>query len=347
MRRRPVLAALAAAGASLLVGSRPQQRVLVLGGTRFVGRHIVAAALAAGHRVTLFNRGRTAPGLFAAAEELHGDRGGDLEVLRGRRWDVVVDTSGTEAGHVRRSAELLASAASRYVFVSSIAVYRAGGAAEYAEEASLRPSAGERSYGEHKLAGELAVTRWFGARATIVRPAVLVGPHDPYDRFVRWPLRAREGGDMLVPGAPDDVVPLADARDLAAWVVRILAAEIGGIYNVAGAGLTMEALIAGCLRRAGASVVPTWIDAAWLKPRELDFGDVPPLLKPAYQRCSSARATARGLRFRGLDATLGDTLAWWDAERPRGLRDLARERERELLAEWHARGPEGLGERLR
>jgi len=322
----------------LLAGRVTSRSVLILGGTRFVGRHIAAAMLGAGHQVTIFNRGRTAPGLFASAEELRGDRDGDLGSLVGRRWDTVIDTSGLRADQVQRSAELLASAA-HYVFISSVAVYRAGGATEYTEDEPLRPppAAGERSYGEHKIGCELEVAGRFGGRATILRPAVLVGPHDPSGRFIRWPLRAREGGEMLVPGGPREIVPLADARDLAAWVVQVVEAKIFGVYNVAGPRRTMGDLVGCCVERSGVRVDLEWVDADWLLPRYSDFGDVPPLRSAGYQRCSSARATARGLRFRGLELTVDDSLAWWDAAPPRRLRDLGRAHERELLAEWRGR----------
>ncbi len=312
-----------AVGASLLFAASPApRRVLVLGGTRFVGRHIVVALLASGHQVTLFNRGRTAPGLFPAAEELHGDRNGELEALRGRSWDVVIDTSGTKIEQVHRSAELLASTVTRYVYVSSVAVYGAGAVSEYSENAPLRapPTTGKRSYGEHKIGCELEVLRCFDARATILRPAALIGPHDPHDRFIRWPLRAREGGDMLVPGRPEDPVPLVDARDLAAWVVHIVETGVTGIYNVAGPLDPMGALIDLCITRAGVPVTPVWVDAAWLRARKLDFDSVPPISESNYQRCSSARAIAEGLCFRGLAASLDDTLAWWDHEQPRQLK---------------------------
>ena len=229
---------------------------------------------------------------------------------------------------------MLASTVTRYVYVSSVAVYGAGAASEYSEHAPLRapPTTGKRSYGEHKIGCELEVLRCFDTRATILRPAALIGPHDPHDRFVRWPLRAREGGDMLVPGRPEDPVPLVDARDLAVWVVHIVEAGVTGIYNVAGPLDPMGTLIDHCIARAGVPVTPVYVEAAWLRTRKLEFDSVPPISETNYRRCSSARAIAEGLRFRDLAASLDDTLAWWDHEQPRQLKD--RDSEQALLAEW-------------
>lgn len=347
MKRRAVLiggavAAAAAAAAAVLLrrGGEARRRVLVLGGTRFVGRHIVAALLARGDEVTLFNRGKTAPGLFPGAQELYGDRGGELEALQGRSWDLVIDSSGTKVDFVRRSVERLAGATARYVYISSVAVYGVGGVEECREDAELRvpADAQTRNYGEIKILCERVVQQGFAERAVIIRPAVLVGPHDNMDRFVRWMLRARTPGPMLVPGPPEVGTSFTDARDLAAWIAG---AELAGTYNVAGAGQAWQAWIAGCIARGSDACAPVWVDPEWAGAQGLKFESVPP--RPGSRldgRCSSARAVAAGLTFRGMDATLDDTRAWLDDPACERRPELAMSsaREEELLAAWQARG---------
>ncbi|MBL9104852.1 MAG: NAD-dependent epimerase/dehydratase family protein [Myxococcales bacterium] len=334
--RRSILQA--AALAPLLVARDPPPRtILVLGGTRFVGRHIVDAALARGHRVTLFNRGRTNPGLFPGVERVLGDRNGDHHELRGRRWDVAVDTSGTEPGPVERACDVLVDAVDRYVYVSSAAAY-ARDADPYDEDHPLRraPADGPRNYNENKAHAEAIVGSRFASRRIILRPAVLVGPHDPRHRFVRWPLRAREGGEALAPGAPDDRLPLSDARDLATWLIAQIERATTGTYNVAGPPHTMADLIAAAQRHG--AFTPVWIDRPWLAAREVDFDSLPSLHASGYHAMSSARAAALGLRFRSLAASMADVVAWWDAEPrpPHRIAGLTRAREHELLSAWRA-----------
>lgn len=342
--RRRVLQA--AALAALIVAVEPslRRRILVLGGTRFVGRAIVEAALARGHVLTLFNRGQTNPGLFPAAETILGDREGDHRELRGRRWDVVVDTSGVEPGHVERACEVLAGAVDRYVYLSSTAAYTRDMDA-FDEEHPVRavPVTGARSYNEKKARGEGIVEARFGARKIVVRPAVLVGPHDPLHRFVRWPLRARVGGEVIAPGSPEDPLPLADVRDLAVWLISQVEGAATGIFNVAGPPFNMQDLVAAA-QRYGA-LEPVWIDRAWLAERRVDFDSLPSLHVSGYQAMRSARAEAAGIRFRGLAASMADALAWYDAQpaSPHVKLGLSRAREDALLGEWRARSPRTSG----
>lgn len=327
-----------AAAAGLRDGGAPR-RILVLGGTRFVGRHIVAAALAGGHVVTLFNRGRSGPGLFSGAvETLIGDREGDHAELRGWSWDVVVDTSGTEPGWAERACAVLAGAVDRYVYFSSIAAYAASDTPR--DEASpLRPvpAEGPLDYGEKKVASERVVAAAFGERAMIVRPAALVGPYDTRFRFVRWGLRAREGGELLAPGRPEDLAPLTDARDLAAWIVAAIADGTTGTFNFADPRRTTGDLIAAALTAGPAT--PVWVDAKWLSEQRADFDSLPSLRAGPGRAIVADRAIAAGLGCRPLAASMADTLAWWDAEPspPKVAVRMTKERELELLAAWRAR----------
>lgn len=337
-RRAAIAAAIAGAGSLLFAERTCARRILVLGGSRFVGLHFVAAALARGHHLTLFNRGRSAPGMFPGAEQLIGDRTGDLSALHGRRWDVVVDTWAKAPGAVQRTCELLADGVDHYVYVSTTAVYDDRGPEPWTEATRVHtiPAEGPRSYAENKLVSEALVHTYFGGRATIVRPAVVVGPYDRHHRFVRWPLRAREGGELLVPGNPEESLPFVDARDLGQWLVRMIEARLPGVYNVAGALPTMGAFIDRCIARSAASTTPVWVDATWLAGRGAFFDSMPPLHSGGYRRCSSAKAIANGLCFRDLDTTLHDTLRWWDAEGI-ALDTLDRGREHSLLSEWRTR----------
>jgi 2'-hydroxyisoflavone reductase len=205
-------------------------RLLVLGGTKFLGRAIVEAALARGHEVTLFNRGETNPELFPETEKLRGDRTSDLSALDGREWDAAVDVAGYIPGVVRRSAEALRDSVGRYLFVSTVSVY--AGFAEGPNEESPRAELGDQpvdellpeyeNYGALKALCEDVVSEIYGDRATVVRPGLIVGPHDPTGRFTYWPHRIARGGRFVVPAPADRRVQFVDVRDLAEWIVRLL-----------------------------------------------------------------------------------------------------------------------------
>jgi len=197
-------------------------RLLVLGGTKFLGRGVVDAALAAGHDVTLFNRGETNPGLYPDVESLRGDRHGDLSSLGGREWDAVIDPSGYIPRVVRASAELLRGAVGHYVFVSSISVYAFPFPAGIDESAPLNPVVEDadevtgENYGGLKVGCENVVREVFGAAFANVRAGLIVGPHDPTGRFTYWPVRVARGGEVLAPGDPDRAIQVVDVRDLGA-----------------------------------------------------------------------------------------------------------------------------------
>ena len=324
-------------------------KLLVLGGTGFLGRHLVEAALARAHDVTLFNRGKTDPELFPEAERLRGDREGGLDALRGRRWDAAIDTSGYVPRAVRASAELLAGAVERYVFISSVAVYadfRMPGIDETAPLAQLpEPSLEEvtgATYGPLKAASEQAAEEVMRGRVLAIRPGLIAGPHDPTDRFTYWPRRIAQGGEVLVPGPPERAVQLIDVRDLAEWTVRMAESRASGVYNAAGLEyrLTMSELVQTCIEVSGAAPTIAWVDGDFLRERGVvPWVDVPLWAAPEFEgfvAVDSGKAIEAGLRFRPLAETVRDTLAW-DAARPEGARrgrGLAPERERELLAAW-------------
>jgi 2'-hydroxyisoflavone reductase len=253
-------------------------KLLILGGTRFLGRHTVDAALARGHEVTVFNRGRTSAGLPGEVEALVGDRDGDLGALRGRAWDAVIDTSGYVPRVVREGAELLAGAAGYYMFVSSVSVYSgypAPGLDESGAVATLEDETVEEvngtTYGALKALCEREVERLFPGRAAHARAGLIVGPRDEIGRFTYWVRRAAAGGDVLAPGRPERKVQLIDARDMADWMV--LAAERGtpGVFNITGPDrvLTMGEVLDECRRVSGSDARFVWADDAFLKEHEV------------------------------------------------------------------------------
>jgi len=272
-------------------------RLLVLGGTVFVGRHIVEAATARGHEVTLFNRGRTAPELFPELERIVGDRTKDLSALRGREFDAAIDSSGYEPDVVRASAEALADSVERYAFVSTISVY-----ADYfagMDESAALDESGEDDYGPLKVRCEREVEAAFGGRALIARPCIVAGPHDPTDRFTYWVRRAATNGQVRVPTESDQPVQLIDARDLGEWLVRALEDGVSGVFNATGPTTSFEAMLGACADAAGSNPQFVW------EPTESD--DLP-LCLPAeeaarFYRVDSSRAIAHGLRFRPLVET--------------------------------------------
>lgn len=331
-------------------------RLLILGGTLYLGRHLTEAAIERGHEVTLFNRGVTGPELFPGLERLRGDRDGDLGALAGRRWDAAIDTSGYLPAQVRATAALLAPAVERYCFVSSISVYADSatpGLTEDAAVATLEPGAPEtvsaETYGALKAACEAALEALLPGRALVVRPGLIVGPHDATDRSAYWPRRVADGGEVLAPGRPQRAVQFIDARDLAGWIVRLCEARAVGVLNATGPAqrLTMAALLEACRVLSESDASFTWVGESFLLERGVAPYTELPLWVPeearAFGAVSIARARDAGLAFRPLEETLADIRAW-DRARPPGSRasrtrlpmpaGLSAERERALLAAW-------------
>lgn len=326
--------------------------MLVLGGTRFVGRHLVEAALAAGHRVTLFHRGRSGQGLFPSAEEILGDREGPLDDLTGRPFDVVFDTAGYVPQIVRRSAEALRPSAGAYVFVSSVAVYTQLTAT--GEDGPLHepppPDVEDvlPNYGPLKVACERVVAEVFGDDGLVVRPGFVVGPHDTIPRLPHLIERFRSPGERLA-GRPEQPVQLIDARDLGAWTVRAAAEGTRGTFNMVGPVLSMERLLETVREATGHDGGVAWAPDGFLTAHEVAPVDglaywVPAALDPLMQ-VDAGRALARGLVHRPIEDTVADTLDWLGREAVRldeagaylASLQVDPEREREFLAELQRR----------
>lgn len=331
-------------------------KLLMIGGTVFLGRHIVEAALARGHEVTLFNRGQHNADLFPEVEKLRGNRDGDMAALQGRQWDAVVDTSGYVPRLVRASAELLAGSTGHYTFISSLSVYDGFEKPDQDEKApvatgklpdeTIEEITGE-TYGPLKVLCEQAAEKAMPGRVLIARPGLIVGPHDPTDRFTYWPVRVAKGGEMLVPGRPDREVQFIDVRDLAEWLVRMIEVGRTGVYNTNGPDykLSMQTLLEAGQAVSGSQASFTYVSEKFL----LDKGVTPwselPLWVAEDEQPESAgffkfdchKAMADGLTFRSPAQTMGDTLEW-DKTRPAGLERRAGmkpEREAQLLKAWH------------
>ena len=342
------------AGAGPEPAPRPL-RILILGGTGFIGPHEVDYARARGHHLTLFNRGKTNPGLFPDIEQLHGDRNGDLESLKGKRWDVCIDNSASNIEWVRLSAAFLKDAVRRYLYVSSISAYSdmsTPGMDEDAptftyESAGVSRDAEKLPYGLQKALCERETRRVFGDRATIVRPGLIVGPRDPTDRFTYWPVRVHRGGDVLAPGTPADPTQVIDARDLTGFMVRLVEGDVSGTFNATGHSRGMGELLEGIRAAEGADCTFTWADAAFLAAHEVKPWSDMPVWVPdttetaGFARVDIRRAIGAGLTFLPLAKTVRDTLAWFQAQ-PAERRDhlrsgLTPEREAEVLNAWRSR----------
>ncbi len=318
-------------------------KLLVLGGTKFLGRHAVDAALGEGHDVTIFTRGQTNPELFPGVEHLVGDRDGKLDALAGRSWDGVVDTSGYVPRVVRQSAEALRDAVGRYVFVSSISVYDdfSKPVDEGSPVAQLEDPATEEimeAYGALKAACETVVEEVYGDRSARVRAGLIVGPFDPTDRFTYWPRRIALGGDVLGPGNPAAPVQFVDARDLARWLVTLALDGPGGTFNATGPAepITFEQLLERARDAIGSDANVVWVDDQRVLDAEVQPWTELPLWLPGDEyagmaRADISRALAAGLTFRPLEETVVDTLAW-DRSVPGDRPTLAHHREQEILA---------------
>jgi len=333
-------------------------KLLILGGTVFVGRHLVEAALAGGHEVTLFNRGQHNAALFPDVEKLRGDRtaGSDgLASLRGRRWDAVVDTAGYVPRVVRAAAELLADSVGHYTFISTISVYAdfsRPGIDESAAVGTIEDETTEEvtgdTYGPLKALCERAAEEAMPGHVLTVRPGLIVGPHDPTDRFTYWPHRVARGGDVLAPAPPGNQVQFIDARDLAAWTLRMVEAGVAGVYNATGPDytLTMGDVLGACKSVSGSDARFVWAGESFLLEEGVEPWMGLPLWIPeqddsmrGLDAVDCHKAIGAGLTFRPLAETVRDTLAW-DATRPsdavRGA-GLSLERETELLRKWRER----------
>jgi 2'-hydroxyisoflavone reductase len=340
----------AAAGAAPGTDGRGPMKLLVLGGTAFLGPALVEAARARGHAVTLFNRGKTNPGLFPDLETLHGDRDGQLDALRGRRWDAVLDTSGYVPRVVRQSAELLAPAVERYLFVSSISVYADGLAPPITEGSPLATAPDPATedvrahYGALKALCERAVEAAMPGRALSVRPGLIAGPGDPTDRFTYWPVRLARGGEVLAPGDGLDPVQFVDVRDLAAFAIRAVEQRLAGTLNATGpaAPLLTRDFLEAC-RAPGVDARLTWVEEKFLEEQHVSpWSDLPVWVprSEAFTQVSCAPAIAAGLAFRPAAETARDTLAWWrglpEERRAKPRTGLTAAREAEVLAAWKA-----------
>lgn len=327
-------------------------KLLILGGTIFLGRHIVEAARQRGHTVTLFNRGQRNADLFPQLEKLRGDRRaeGGLDALKGHTWDAVIDTCGYIPREVRASAQLLANATERYIFISTESVYanfqQAGIDESYATgtlaDETVEEITGE-TYGPLKVLCEREAEAALAGRALIIRPGLIVGPHDPTDRFTYWPTRIARGGEVLAPQHAGYAVQFIDVRDLAAWTVNMVEAKQTGVFNADGPTLTLGEVLQTSQAQSGSEARLVWVTEEFLAQNNVAPWSELPLWIPesdadsaGFARISIEKARAAGLTHRPLADTVQDTLAW-AATRPaehKWRAGLSAEREAELLKLW-------------
>lgn len=365
----------AMAGAALTPGVAPEAtartgrplRILILGGTGFTGPFQVRYALARGHKVTLFNRGRRpSPEWPGEVEQLHGDRDtGELSALRGRQWDVCIDNPTSLPSWVRDAGRVLGGNVGHYLFISTISVYADGSRPGIDEDDALAAYRGrdamaetrdslmadmENLYGPLKALSEAEAHAQFGDRTTIVRPGYIVGPRDETDRFTYWPHRVAQGGEILVPGDGLDPLQVIDGRDLAEWMIRLAEQGTTGTFNAVGPGyrMTMDAMLHGCQAVTASPMTLTHVSAEFLEAHQVQLPIWVQRGQGAYAgygQVSNARAIAAGLGFRPLATTVADLLQWFaslPAQRQAGLRaGISRAREAQLLQAWHAGGGAG------
>lgn len=372
MHRRHFIAAASAASLAasaprwLDAKARQPLKILLLGGTRFIGVHMTELALARGHSVTFFNRGRTRADLFPQVEKLHGDRDGKLDALKGRKWDAVIDTSGYVPRHVRLSAELLAPNVSQYLFISTIGLYADFSkvndeSSPVAKVEDEQREDWENAYGPLKALCEQAVAKAMPGRTTMVRPGLIVGPEDSTDRFTFWPARAAQGGEMIAPGDPKVPFQIIDARDLAAFCLNAIENKTFGVFNVTSPSdkFTIADVVDESVSAAAALTKPnpppraTWVPTEFLIEQKVaPFTDLPGWLPAGGEmgglhRTNVERAIKAGLTISPLQKTTRDTLAWHlarpAAEQEKLKAGISLERQREVLAAWHAKkgGKEG------
>lgn len=335
-------------------------RILILGGTAFLGPAQVEYALARGHTVTLFNRGRTNPHLFPDVEKLVGDRAEpDYSALEGREWDAVIDNSANVASWLDDATARLKDSAGRYLFVSSISAFKDNSALgmtedgpvfteeDYAEAVASGAGPGV-AFGPNKAQAERLTFRAFGDRGIVVRPGLIVGPMDNSGRFTYWPVRIDRGGEVLAPGDGTDLTQIVDVRDLSQFMVHLLEQEATGTYNATGpeSPLTMAEMLSAIRAVTSTPVTITWVEAEFLREHQVGaWMEMPCWVYPSpemagFSAYDCTKAINAGLAFRPLAETARDTLAWWKSlpEENQGLRTgIDPEKEANILRAWHAR----------
>jgi 2'-hydroxyisoflavone reductase len=342
-------------------------KLLILGGTRFVGRHLVTAALAREHEITLFHRGKYPPAPLTNIETTYGDRNTDLAKLQGRRWDAVVDTSGYLPRTVRTSTEILSPSVDRYVFISSLSVYAdvsvfginetaplATLTSEQLEQANAIDSSGQPSavtygkmYGGLKALCEQAAEEVLFNRVLIIRPGLIVGSHDYTDRFTYWVQRVAGGGEVLAPGRPDRYVQFIDVRDLAEWIVKMIERKETGVYNANGLPktLTMESVLEDCKKESNSNASFTWVSDDFLMQEKVTPWSEMPLWMPeeaaphlkGFMFINCDKAVGSGLALRPLNDTIRDVLTWRQTNRRNEelKAGIDSDKEQRLLRKWH------------
>ncbi len=328
-------------------------KILILGGTGFIGPHQVNYALERGHTVTLFNRGKTNTHLFPDVEKLKGDRNDNLTALEGdRKWDVVIDNSATIPRWVRQSASLLKGRTSQYMYVSSLSVYSETSKVGIAEDGAvfkLKDPAIEEitgeTYGGMKALCEEESRKAFPENHTVLRPTLIVGPGDRTDRFTYWPARIYRGGEILAPGTPDDPAQIIDARDLSEWMIRLAESRTFGTFNASSRPMGMAEMLYGIKASTSTHGWFTWIPADFLEKQDVHpWSDMPVWFPPVgefkgFSMFSVKKALDAGLTFRPLARTSRETMNWFSGlpeERQKNLKSgLSPEREKEVLRLWH------------
>jgi 2'-hydroxyisoflavone reductase len=338
-------------------------KILIIGGTKFLGRHLTRAALQKGHEVTLFNRGKYSSEDFENVEQIHGDRNTSLEKLAGRRWDVCIDTCGYLPQSVKASAEFLRDSVNFYIFVSSISAYKSFRQTNFDETAPLAELTNEQQkqfealdpqaeltgavlgemYGALKVLCEREAEKAMPGRVLIVRPGLIVGEHDFTDRFSYWVLRAASGGEILAPGDPKRFVQMIDAQDLAEWIVKMAEENEHGTFNATGKPfeLTFGKMLAEIKSVSGSRAEFVWVDEPFLSADKVgEWSELPLYLHESdedskgFLAANIDRALAKGLKFRPLRETIRATLNWRKTK-PDGLKaGLSADREKELLEKW-------------
>ena len=368
--RRKFIQVSAAAGGAVSLGvlkSKAAEKVkplkiLILGGTGFTGPFQVKYALERGHKVTVFNRGKSHPGeLPKEVEQLIGDRNGQLDALKNRKWDVAIDNPTSVPVWVRDVGQILKGNVDRYVFISTISVYADTSKANISEDAPLAKYTGAdpmkesrdsiiaskfQLYGPLKALSEQEAEKWFPKQTLIIRPGLIVGPRDETDRFSYWPVRIDRGGEVLAPGDPSDPVQFIDGRDLAEWVIRMVETRETGVYNATGPAKTLGVggMLEGIKSANNSKANFTWVSADFLEEQKVaPWSDMPVWVPPRGEDGGMGRiniqwSVGKGLTFRPLEVTARDTLAWFKSQPPERQKlkaGITAEREAEVLAAWH------------